>query len=83
MMSDRPLRSRRVDFWELSDRPSLLFTCRENSGGVLIAEHDPYNGEEPAWRPYFDPNKPKSFRGQTYPDNLLDIIEVGAEMSSS
>lgn len=83
MMSDRSLRSRRVNFWQLSDhdRPSMLFTCREDPHGNVICEHDFYDEEDVSWWSYFDQNKPKTFRGQTYPDNLLDIIEVREEAS--
>ncbi|KAE9379586.1 hypothetical protein N431DRAFT_159822 [Stipitochalara longipes BDJ] len=85
MMGDRPLHSRRVDFWRLADddRPSILFTCRENARGEVIVEHDPYDDEDVSWWSYFDPNKPKTFRGQTYPDNLLDMIQARQEASNS
>lgn len=84
-MSDRPSGSRRVDFWQLEehDRPSMLFTCREDSDGNPIVKHDPYDDEDVSWWSYFDPNKPKTFRGQTYPNNLLDIIEAGKNGNKS
>ncbi len=79
MMSEYPRRARRV--WQLPehDRPGILFTCREDQRGNLVVEDGPHDDKDISWWPYFDPEAPKMFRGQTYPDNLYEIIEAGKE----
>ena len=43
-----------------------------------MAEHDPSDDEVLSRRAYFDPESNTS-TGQTYPDNLVEIIEAGEE----
>jgi hypothetical protein len=78
VMSDRRPRSRRV--WQLSyhDRPNIPFTCREDKRGNLVVEYDPPDDEDVSWWSYFDPES-KTLPGQTYPDNLRELIEAGQE----
>jgi hypothetical protein len=70
-----------LPFAEHLDRPSIMFTCREDILGNHIVQDDSQDDEDVSWWPYFDPEKPKTkaFRGQTYPDNLPEMIEAAKE----
>lgn len=76
VMSNHPRNARRV--WrQAHDRPCILFTCREFQWGNPVVQDDAHDDEDISWWPYFDPEK--TFRGQTYPDNLFELIEADQE----
>lgn len=79
MLGDSPRNPRHQLRNDMLIRPNVWFVCREDEAGKLAVEDDVGEDENPQWQEYFGPERLKRFPGETFPHNLLELIEAGEE----
>lgn len=62
-----------------SERPNVLFVCHKNEECKVVVEDDVTDNEDPGWDRYFNMERLKTERGQTWPDNLEEILAAEKE----
>ncbi|CZR67343.1 uncharacterized protein PAC_17242 [Phialocephala subalpina] len=61
------------------ERPNVLFICHKDEDGNAAVEDDVTDNEDPGWDGYFNAERLKNSPGQTWPENLEDIMAAEEE----
>ncbi|KAE8443787.1 hypothetical protein EG329_001381 [Mollisiaceae sp. DMI_Dod_QoI] len=80
MMGDFPRSLARVGMGPRDpERPNILFICHEDSNGSIVVRDDVTDHEDVGWNRYFDMQRLATQPGQTWPENLEEIMAAEEE----